>query len=108
MRLRVADGLYMLFESNELTGWMLDSPVRYLSDGSREYIEPADDPELAKSLASYLSLAGYPSLDSLLDGDPAVRISLEEIQINISADRGDLRRRAILREKIADLISSWY
>lgn len=107
-RLRVVDGLELLFGSGKLLGWMLASPARCLSDGSGSFPESVEDSCLTDSLGKYLLLVGHPRLDDLMDSDQEIRISLEEARKGVTDEGGDLKRRALLRDRIGELISEWY
>ncbi|WP_441251057.1 hypothetical protein [Kitasatospora sp. McL0602] len=108
LRLRVAEDLDLLFTNGRLTGWLLTGPARHLSDGSGPSPAVQDDNELAAALARFLTLTTYPALDALLDEDPRARLLLERIHADIPLTAGDFLRRAVLRDRIDELIADWY
>ncbi|TNM26345.1 hypothetical protein [Streptomyces sedi] len=97
-RLRIAEGLDLLFRDGTLTGWLLAHPERFLTDSWDAPTAPAPRaPAPAALLRAYLALVSAPAFGLLEDADPAAVAALRAVAraAEAGSEAGDPRHRAL-------------
>lgn len=108
LRIRVGDGVDLLFADRRLTGWCVERPERFLTS-AWEFPDPEpEDPALAELLGGYLSVVARPRGEGLLDGDPALLEALRDLDRRTDLRRGARERRRVLHETIEEVVDFFY
>lgn len=107
-RLRIADNVDLLFVDENLCGWSLTDPVRYLVGGWDEAYLDEPENKLGKRLHDYLTLVAEPNIDNMENMDPGLLKQLEKLQTSIKAEGKLISQRRVLYEAINEVLITFY
>ncbi|MFJ3665754.1 hypothetical protein ACIPSE_04800 [Streptomyces sp. NPDC090106] len=106
-RLRVCRDLDLLFSGSRYVGWILSSPVEYMTSGWIVAESSSPDSELAEVLRDYLILNTEHFHETLEEGDAASGDALRQLMARIQTDHGAVAGRRALRDCITEILD-WY
>ena len=107
VRLQVAQDLYLLIADENIAGWVLVNPARYLTD-LWEGLPGTDDDELAVMLATYFSIVAVPNLYDMDRRHPETLDPLISLYEKLGGTSGDVTHRHVLRIYLDNLTSRLY
>lgn len=109
LRLRAAPDFDMLFVNRRFAGWLLWSPLRYLTSGWSEATQTDEpDTELVSQLGRYLELIATPNFAAMEEKNPDTRGALLELRDRFAQADAENAQRAILRESLEAVIKNFY
>lgn len=106
-RLKIAEDFFLLFADDDLCGWLLHDPIRYLmSNDSRNFV--GDSTEMATLLGQFYQLTNDKALDKILDEDLEIYQQLQNLKDSLLKQENHRDQALILIEEIEAIIENFY
>lgn len=109
IRLRVAPDCDLVFSDQNIAGWMLWNPTRYLTNGWADPVADGEpEAELTVLVRNYLELASEPNFAAMERKDPVCLKSMLDLRERVAKiDRPDAPAN-IVRESLDAVIEKFY
>jgi hypothetical protein len=107
-RLRIAMDVDLMFSDNQLCGWMLSQPLRYVTH-EWEDPQPFDsDTELASIAHKYLQLVSEDFFEQMEDEDPKILQALLEVKQKLQNKHSLGYQRKVFGQSIESIVEQYY